>query len=175
MCRLALDKDPEYVRALVLMGRILLLKHANEEAIEYFECAISKVWIPSCFHYFFSFVMLVSSALSCICYFELLCFALFFFFFNFYCYRKICLISLSLCLQLLIIFWFFISFLLLDIQLMRKNWTFWFFHPSGLELLVNDRLNTYFNMFFEQTFFWTGFWIYVENQFGYAFGGGIFR
>ncbi|BAT83547.1 hypothetical protein VIGAN_04070900 [Vigna angularis var. angularis] len=43
LLKLALDKDPEYVRALVLMGRILLLKHANEEAIEYFECAISKL------------------------------------------------------------------------------------------------------------------------------------
>ncbi|QCE12499.1 preprotein translocase subunit YidC [Vigna unguiculata] len=43
LLKLALDKDPEYVRALVLMGRILLLKQANEEAIEYFECAISKL------------------------------------------------------------------------------------------------------------------------------------
>ncbi|KAK7295166.1 hypothetical protein RJT34_18071 [Clitoria ternatea] len=39
----ALDKDPEYVRALVLMGRVLLLKHVNDEAKEYFEHAISKL------------------------------------------------------------------------------------------------------------------------------------
>ena len=26
----------------LLVGQILLLKHANEKAIEYFECAISK-------------------------------------------------------------------------------------------------------------------------------------
>jgi YidC/Oxa1 family membrane protein insertase len=41
--RLALDKDPEYLRALVLMGRVLLLKQINDEAIVYFERAISKV------------------------------------------------------------------------------------------------------------------------------------
>lgn len=41
--RLALDKDPEYLRALVLMGRVLLLKQINDEAVEYFERAISKV------------------------------------------------------------------------------------------------------------------------------------
>ncbi|KAL9297030.1 hypothetical protein ACSQ67_022926 [Phaseolus vulgaris] len=43
LLKLALDKDPEYVRALVLMGRTLLLKHVNEEAIEYFERAIWKL------------------------------------------------------------------------------------------------------------------------------------
>ncbi|KAL1360534.1 hypothetical protein HN51_005927 [Arachis hypogaea] len=40
----ALDKDPQYVRALVLMGRILLLKQSNDEANEYFERAISKLY-----------------------------------------------------------------------------------------------------------------------------------
>ncbi|RZB93798.1 ALBINO3-like protein 2, chloroplastic isoform B [Glycine soja] len=43
LLKLALDKDPEYVRALVLMGRVLLLKHVNDEAHEYFERAISKL------------------------------------------------------------------------------------------------------------------------------------
>ncbi|TKY65370.1 ALBINO3 protein 3 [Spatholobus suberectus] len=43
LLKLALDKDPEYVRALVLMGRVLLLKHVNDEANEYFEHAISKL------------------------------------------------------------------------------------------------------------------------------------
>ncbi|XP_061357390.1 ALBINO3-like protein 2, chloroplastic [Gastrolobium bilobum] len=43
LLKLALDKDPEYVRALVLMGRVLLLKHINDEANEYFERAISKL------------------------------------------------------------------------------------------------------------------------------------
>jgi len=99
-----------------------------------------------------------------------------FFFFSFLLLPEFfCLISLSLCLQTLIIFWFFVSFLLLDIQLMPKNWIFWFFHHSGLELLVNDRLNTYYNLFSEQTFVWTRFWIYVEKRFGYAFDRGIFR
>ncbi|MED6158503.1 hypothetical protein PIB30_033321 [Stylosanthes scabra] len=44
LLKLALDKDPEYLRALVLMGRILLLKQSNDEAIEYFERAISKLY-----------------------------------------------------------------------------------------------------------------------------------
>ncbi|XP_020234761.1 ALBINO3-like protein 2, chloroplastic [Cajanus cajan] len=43
LLKLALDKDPEYVRALVLMGRVLLLKHVNDEANEYFERAISNL------------------------------------------------------------------------------------------------------------------------------------
>ncbi|KAF7817748.1 ALBINO3-like protein 2, chloroplastic [Senna tora] len=43
LLRLALDKDPEYVRALVLMGHLLLQKKLNAEAIEYFERAISKL------------------------------------------------------------------------------------------------------------------------------------
>ncbi|KAK7394686.1 hypothetical protein VNO78_15221 [Psophocarpus tetragonolobus] len=43
LLKLALDKDPEYVRALVLMGRVLLLKHVNDEANEYFLRAISKL------------------------------------------------------------------------------------------------------------------------------------
>ncbi|KAF1884125.1 hypothetical protein Lal_00046412 [Lupinus albus] len=43
LLKLALDKDPEYVRALVLLGRVLLLKNINAEANEYFERAISKL------------------------------------------------------------------------------------------------------------------------------------
>lgn len=43
LLKLALDKDPEYLRALVLMGRVLLLKQINDEAIQYFERAISKL------------------------------------------------------------------------------------------------------------------------------------
>ncbi|KAF7817747.1 ALBINO3-like protein 2, chloroplastic [Senna tora] len=43
LLRLALDKDAEYVRALVLMGRFLLQKKLNAEAMEYFERAISKL------------------------------------------------------------------------------------------------------------------------------------
>ncbi|KAK2415607.1 mitochondrial inner membrane protein OXA1 [Trifolium repens] len=43
LLKLALDKDPEYLRALVLMGRVLLLKQINDEAIVYFERAISKL------------------------------------------------------------------------------------------------------------------------------------
>ncbi|KAK7340341.1 hypothetical protein VNO77_21043 [Canavalia gladiata] len=43
LLKLALDKDPEYIRALVLMGRVLLLKQVNDEANEYFERAISKL------------------------------------------------------------------------------------------------------------------------------------
>ncbi|KAJ1443538.1 Tetratricopeptide-like helical domain superfamily [Sesbania bispinosa] len=43
LLKLALDKDPEYVRALVLMGRVLFLKHVDDEAKEYFERAISKL------------------------------------------------------------------------------------------------------------------------------------
>ncbi|KAL8130650.1 hypothetical protein V2J09_019805 [Rumex salicifolius] len=40
--RLALDKDPEYVRALTIMGQTLLQKGQEVEAIEYLEHAISK-------------------------------------------------------------------------------------------------------------------------------------
>lgn len=43
ICRLALDKDPEYVRALVLMGQTLLQDKQLAEAAEYLERAISKV------------------------------------------------------------------------------------------------------------------------------------
>lgn len=41
--RLALDKDPEYVRALIVMGQTLLQKGLPAEASEYLERAISKV------------------------------------------------------------------------------------------------------------------------------------
>ncbi|XP_028800217.1 ALBINO3-like protein 2, chloroplastic isoform X2 [Neltuma alba] len=43
LLKLALDKDPEYVRALVLMGQLLLQKQSNAEATEYFKRAISKL------------------------------------------------------------------------------------------------------------------------------------
>ena len=42
--RLALKKDPEYVRALLLLGQALLQKNLLDEAIEYLECAIAKVY-----------------------------------------------------------------------------------------------------------------------------------
>ncbi|KAL8171324.1 hypothetical protein V2J09_023128 [Rumex salicifolius] len=41
--RLALDKDPEYVRALTVMGQTLLQKRQEEDAVEYFERAIAKL------------------------------------------------------------------------------------------------------------------------------------
>lgn len=41
--RLALEKDPGYVRGLVLMGQTLLQKSQLAEATEYLELAISKV------------------------------------------------------------------------------------------------------------------------------------
>lgn len=43
--RLALEKDPGYVRGLVLMGQALLQKTKLAEATEYLELAISKVRI----------------------------------------------------------------------------------------------------------------------------------
>ncbi|CAH2065557.1 unnamed protein product [Thlaspi arvense] len=43
LLRLALDKDPEYVRGLVLMGQTLLQKTQLSEATEYLELAISKL------------------------------------------------------------------------------------------------------------------------------------
>ncbi|XP_054815114.1 ALBINO3-like protein 2, chloroplastic isoform X2 [Prosopis cineraria] len=43
LLKLALDKDPEYVRALVLMGHLLLQKQSNAEATGYFQRAISKL------------------------------------------------------------------------------------------------------------------------------------
>lgn len=43
--RLALDKDPEYVRALIVMGQTLLQNGQPAEATEYLERAISKVLI----------------------------------------------------------------------------------------------------------------------------------
>ena len=41
--RLALEKDPEYVKAMVVMGQTLMQKGLLEEASEYLERAISKV------------------------------------------------------------------------------------------------------------------------------------
>ncbi|KAF7130596.1 hypothetical protein RHSIM_Rhsim10G0138100 [Rhododendron simsii] len=45
LLRLALDKDPEYVRALVVMGQTLLQDKQLAEAAEYLERAISKLFL----------------------------------------------------------------------------------------------------------------------------------
>ncbi|XP_058187094.1 ALBINO3-like protein 2, chloroplastic [Rhododendron vialii] len=45
LLRLALDKDPEYVRALVVMGQTLLQDEQLAEAAEYLERAISKLFL----------------------------------------------------------------------------------------------------------------------------------
>ncbi|KAL2535426.1 ALBINO3-like protein 3 [Forsythia ovata] len=45
MLRLALDKDPGYVRALLLMGQILLQKEELAESTEFLESAISKLLV----------------------------------------------------------------------------------------------------------------------------------
>ncbi|KAK9930002.1 hypothetical protein M0R45_027062 [Rubus argutus] len=45
LLKLALEKDPEYVRALIVMGQILLQKQLNAEATEYLERAITKLFI----------------------------------------------------------------------------------------------------------------------------------
>ncbi|XP_071922348.1 ALBINO3-like protein 2, chloroplastic isoform X1 [Coffea arabica] len=45
LLRLALKKDPEYVRALLLLGQALLQKNFLDEAIEYLECAIAKLLV----------------------------------------------------------------------------------------------------------------------------------
>ncbi|KAJ0793646.1 putative membrane insertase YidC/ALB3/OXA1/COX18, tetratricopeptide-like helical domain superfamily [Helianthus annuus] len=42
-CRLALEKDPEYVRALIVMGQILMKEEKLVEATEYLERAIAKL------------------------------------------------------------------------------------------------------------------------------------
>ncbi|CAK9156325.1 unnamed protein product [Ilex paraguariensis] len=42
LLRLALDKDPDYVRALVVMGQTLLQKGLSAEATEYLKQAVSK-------------------------------------------------------------------------------------------------------------------------------------
>ncbi|GMH10362.1 hypothetical protein Nepgr_012203 [Nepenthes gracilis] len=43
--RLAIDKDPEYVRALIVMGQVLLQKGLEAEATEFLERAISKIFL----------------------------------------------------------------------------------------------------------------------------------
>ncbi|KAK4284949.1 hypothetical protein QN277_001712 [Acacia crassicarpa] len=43
LLKLALEKDPEYARALVLIGQLLLQKQSNAEATEYFNRAICKL------------------------------------------------------------------------------------------------------------------------------------
>ncbi|KAL3520552.1 hypothetical protein ACH5RR_018701 [Cinchona calisaya] len=45
LLRLALEKDPEYVRALLLMGQTLLQQNLLDEAIEYLERAIAKLLV----------------------------------------------------------------------------------------------------------------------------------
>ncbi|XP_059436923.1 ALBINO3-like protein 2, chloroplastic [Corylus avellana] len=45
LLRLALDKDPEYVRALIVMGQTLLQNGQPAEATEYLERAISKLFL----------------------------------------------------------------------------------------------------------------------------------
>ncbi|XP_004304806.1 PREDICTED: ALBINO3-like protein 2, chloroplastic [Fragaria vesca subsp. vesca] len=44
LLRLALEKDPEYVRALIVMGQTLLQKKLEAEATEYLERAITKLF-----------------------------------------------------------------------------------------------------------------------------------
>ncbi|XP_062005481.1 ALBINO3-like protein 2, chloroplastic isoform X2 [Rosa rugosa] len=48
LLKIALEKDPEYIRALILMGQTLLQKKLNAEATEYFERAITK-WAGSAY------------------------------------------------------------------------------------------------------------------------------
>ncbi|XVF55551.1 hypothetical protein PTKIN_Ptkin06aG0125400 [Pterospermum kingtungense] len=43
LLKLALEKDPEYVKAMVVMGQTLMKKGLLVEACEYLECAISKL------------------------------------------------------------------------------------------------------------------------------------
>ncbi|XP_047328489.1 ALBINO3-like protein 2, chloroplastic [Impatiens glandulifera] len=45
LLRLALDKDPEYVGPMILMGQALLQSEKPAEAVEYFERAISKLFL----------------------------------------------------------------------------------------------------------------------------------
>ncbi|XP_057961989.1 ALBINO3-like protein 2, chloroplastic [Malania oleifera] len=45
LLQLALDKDPEYIRALVVMGQTLLQKGLPADATEYLERAISKLFL----------------------------------------------------------------------------------------------------------------------------------
>lgn len=46
LIRLAIEKDPELVRALIAMGQILCSQGSLEEAAKYFESAVSKVCYP---------------------------------------------------------------------------------------------------------------------------------
>ncbi|KIO47711.1 hypothetical protein SQ11_15825, partial [Nitrosospira sp. NpAV] len=43
LLKLALERDPEYVKAMVVMGQTLMQKGLMEDAIEYLELAISKL------------------------------------------------------------------------------------------------------------------------------------
>ncbi|KAM7270762.1 hypothetical protein ACFE04_029976 [Oxalis oulophora] len=45
LIRLALDKDPNYVRAMIVMGQTLYQKRQHAEATEYLERAISKIFL----------------------------------------------------------------------------------------------------------------------------------
>lgn len=42
--RLAIEKDPQYVKAMIVLGQTLMQEGLLEEASEYLDCAISKVW-----------------------------------------------------------------------------------------------------------------------------------
>lgn len=43
-CRIALEKDPGFVKAMLILGQTLLKNKQFVEAAELFETAISKVW-----------------------------------------------------------------------------------------------------------------------------------
>ncbi|KAK9293012.1 hypothetical protein L1049_020996 [Liquidambar formosana] len=47
LLQLALDKDPEYIRALIVLGQTLLQKGLLAEATEYLERAVSKLFLVS--------------------------------------------------------------------------------------------------------------------------------
>ena len=51
---MALDKDPNYVRALVVMGQTLLQKEQLEEASDYLERAVTKVRIKKFLSFIFN-------------------------------------------------------------------------------------------------------------------------
>ena len=61
---MALDKDPNYVRALVIMGQTLLQKEQLVEATDYFERAITKVRLKM----FLSFIFVSPWSNACITY-----------------------------------------------------------------------------------------------------------
>lgn len=152
--RLALDKDPDYVRALVLMGRVLLLKHVNDEAHEYFERAISKVWIiPAKMLFLICFAGLsMSSICSSSVNYDVLLHCSFRLFLS----DNSRLISLSFCCQPLIIFWYFFS---LAFSCGRS----WSSQRAGIAC---ERQGKHIVLW--ENFCLTGFWIYVKRRLEYA-------